>query len=212
MEVIDLTHTIHASMPVFPGTEPPRLEDPYTIERNGFAEKMLHLVSHTGTHVDAPGHILPCAKRLDGFPAGCYLGPGTVLDVSVVRGRAVEIGDLESCAPRLRRAEFALLHTGWAKYWGAEEYFGRYPVLSPAAAQWLAGLGLKGFGVDTISVDEVDSTALPVHRALFARDMVIIENLASLEPLLGKEFVFSCLPLKIADADGSPVRAVALLR
>ncbi len=211
MEVVDLTRFISGTMPVFPGSEPPRLEESFTIERNGFAEKTFHLASHTGTHIDAPGHILPGAIRLDGFPAGRFLGPGIVLDASAVRGRHVEIGDLEADEPRLRRTDFALLHTGWARHWGEAEYFGAYPVLSPEAAQWLAALGLKGFGVDAISADEVDSTALPVHRALFAKGMVIIENLASLEPLLGKEFVFSCLPLKIVDADGSPIRAVAIL-
>jgi len=211
MEIIDLTHFISATMPVFPGTEAPRLDEAYTIERNGFAEKMLHLVSHTGTHIDAPGHILPGATRLDGFPAGRFLGPAVVMDVSAVRGRSIETGDIEGYEARLREADFALLHTGWAEYWGLPEYFSPYPVLSPAAAQWLAGFGLKGLGVDAISVDEVDSTALLVHRALFAKNMVILENLVGLEPLIGKEFIFSCLPLKIVDADGSPIRAVAIL-
>ncbi len=210
-DIIDLTHFISATMPVFPGTEAPRLDEAYTIERNGFAEKMLHLVSHTGTHIDAPGHILPGATRLDGFPAGRFLGPAVVMDVSGVRGRSIETGDIEGYGARLRDADFALLHTGWAEHWGLPKYFGPYPVLSPAAAQWLAGLGLKGFGVDTISVDVIDSSALPVHRALFAQNLVIIENLADMKPLLGKEFVFSCLPLKIVDADGSPIRAVAIL-
>lgn len=211
MEVIDLTHSLREDMPVFPGTEPPRLDDAYTIERDGFAEKMLRLVSHTGTHIDAPGHILAGGSRLDGFPASRFIGPGTVLDVSSLGGRPIEPGDLLGCEPRLRAVDFVLLHTGWARHWGAAEYFGRYPVLAPAAARWLAGLGLKGFGVDAISADEIDSAALPVHHALFSREMLIIENLASLEPLLGREFLFSCLPLKIADADGSPIRAVAIV-
>jgi kynurenine formamidase len=210
-DIIDLTHAISADMPVFPGTAAPRLDEAYTIERDGFAEKMLHLVSHTGTHIDAPGHILPGATRLDGFPAQRFLGPAVAMDVSAVRGRSIEIEDIAGYETRLLEADFALLHTGWAEYWGCREYFGAYPVLSAAAAQWLAGLGLKGFGVDTISVDVIDSSALPVHRALFARNMVIIENLADLKPLLGKEFVFSCLPLKIVDADGSPIRAIAIV-
>jgi kynurenine formamidase len=210
-EVLDLTHFISADMPVFPGTAAPRLDEAYTIERNGFAEKMLHLVSHTGTHIDAPGHIVPGATRLDGFPAGRFLGPAVVMDVSAVQGRSIEVGDIAGYEACLRLADFALLHTGWAEHWGAPEYFAPYPVLSTAAAGWLANLGLKGLGVDTISVDEIDSSALPVHRAIFAANMVIIENLADMKPLLGKEFVFSCLPLKIVDADGSPIRAIAIV-
>lgn len=211
LEVVDLTHAIRADMPVFPGTPPPRLENAYVIERNGFAEKMLHLVSHTGTHIDAPGHILAGAPRLDDFAAGSFLGPGVALDASAVRGRSVGIADIERYEGRLRGAGFALLHTGWARYWGTNDYFGRYPVLSPEAAGWLAGFGLKGYGVDAISADEIDSAALPVHRALLGRGMLIIENLDRLDPLLEREFTFSCLPLKIADADGSPIRAVAIL-
>ncbi len=210
-DIIDLTHFISGTMPVFPGTEAPRITDAFTIDRHGFAEKSLQLVSHTGTHIDAPGHILPGAPRLDGFPAGRYLGPGLVLDLTAVRGRHIEIDDICAYEERLRRADFALLHTGWAKHWGMDEYFGPYPVLSPGAAQWLAEFDLKGVGVDTISVDEVTSTALAVHRALFARNLLIIENLVGLAELLGREFTFSCLPLKIADADGSPIRAVAIV-
>ncbi len=211
LDIVDLTHGISPDMPVFPGTEAPRLDDAYTIERNGFAEKMLHLVSHTGTHIDAPGHILPGAVRLDAMGVDRFLGPGLVLDVAGVRGRPVEISDLEMGEPRLRGVEFALLHTGWARHWGEDEYFGPYPVLSPGAAKWLAEFGLKGYGVDTISVDGIDSRELPVHRALFARNMVIVENLGDLSPLVGREFLFSCLPLKIVDADGSPIRAVAIV-
>lgn len=211
LDIVDLTHVISPDMPVFPGTEAPRLDDAYTIERNGFAEKMLHLVSHTGTHIDAPGHILPGAVRLDAMGVDRFLGPGLVLDVTAVRGRPVEISDIEVAAPRLRGVDFALLHTGWARHWGEDEYFASYPVLSAAAAQWLAEFGLKGYGVDTISVDAIDSRELPVHRALFARNMVIVENLGDLSPLVGSEFLFSCLPLKIVDADGSPIRAVAIV-
>jgi arylformamidase len=211
MEVVDLTHIISESMPVFPGTEPPVIADAFTIERNGFAEKMLQLVSHTGTHIDAPGHILAGAPRLDEFAVSRFLGPGLVLDVSAVRGRAIETGDIEKYESLLHAVDFALLHSGWAEHWGHAEYFKAFPILSPAAALWLAGFALKGVGTDTISVDEVDSTALVVHRTLFAKNFLIIENLADLGPLIGKRFVFSCLPLKITDADGSPVRAVAIL-
>jgi len=211
MKVIDLSHFIGESMPVFPGSEPPRIADACTIDRHGFAEKSLSFFSHTGTHIDAPGHLVAGAPRLDGLEISRFLGPGLVLDVSAVKGRHVEIGDIEEQEARLRAVDFALIHSGWARHWGHAGYFAGYPVLSPDAARWLARFDLKGVGVDTISVDEVDSTALAVHRVFFARGMVIVENLACLEMVIGMDFTFSCLPLKIADADGSPVRAVAVI-
>ena len=38
MKVIDLTHTISEVMPVYPGTEPPKLETANTYEKDGFRE------------------------------------------------------------------------------------------------------------------------------------------------------------------------------
>ena len=211
MKVIDLSHDICETMPVFPGTAAPRLDEAYTIGRNGFAEKMLHLVSHTGTHIDAPAHILPGAATLDRLEIGHFMGPGCVLDVSRAVGRKIEVADLEKKAARISVADFVLFHSGWARHWGDAAYFGPYPVLSAAAASWLAGFKLKGVGVDAVSMDEADSISLTVHRTLLGKNMVIIENLTGLEALIDRDFTFSCLPLKIQAGDGSPVRAVAII-
>ncbi|MBE0664387.1 MAG: cyclase family protein [Chrysiogenales bacterium] len=212
MTVIDLSHFISESMPIFPGTEPPRIADAFTIAKHGFAEKSFQLFSHVGTHIDAPGHILPGAATLDELAVDRFLGAGLVLDVAAVSGDKIEIADLEPYKESLNGVEFALLHSGWARHWGEDRYFSSYPVLSRDAAQWLTGFRLKGFGVDMISVDEVESTSVPVHKVFFANNMIIIENLDNLGTLLGKEFIFSCLPLKIPAGDGSPVRAVAIIK
>lgn len=211
MQVMDLSQLVTATMPVYPGTEPPGIEDACTIEADGFAEKRLCFYSHTGTHVDAPGHILAGAPRLDDFPAGSFIGSGCALDVSACPGGRIEVADLARHERRIAAAEFVLLNTGWAKYWGEPRYFGAYPVLTEAAARWLAGFPLKGLGLDAISVDATNSTTLPIHRILLARNLLVIENLTGLERLLGREFLFSCLPLKLEGGDGSPVRAVALV-
>jgi kynurenine formamidase len=83
-------------------------------------------------------------------------------------------------------------------------------VLSEAAAHWLAGFNFKGIGVDTISFDAHDSSALPIHRIFLTKNIVLVENLVNLEKIPVGEFVFCCLPLKLADTDGAPVRAIAL--
>jgi kynurenine formamidase len=210
-DLVDLSHPIEESMPFFPGTEPPKIVDSFTIPGNGFAEKGLRLLSHTGTHVDAPCHLLAGAATLDELGPGHFYGPGRVLDVSHVLGRPIAIADLRREEAAIAAADFVLLHSGWHRYWGEAGYFGAYPVLSPEAAAWLSGFGLKGVGVDTVSLDEVDSTALVVHRTFLAKNIVLVENLANLKTLIGRNFIFSCLPLRIAGGDGSPVRAVAIL-
>lgn len=207
--VIDLTHTIAEGMPVYPGTEPPSIRQANTVERDGFAEKLVSMYSHTGTHIDAPAHMLPGAPTLDQLDAAHFVGTACVVDVA---GQArIERTLLESQIPLLEGCDFVLFHTGWSRYWGEERYFDAFPVLSLEAAQWLAVRGLKGVGFDAISVDSVGAAEMLNHHVFFRAGMICIENLTGLDALIGKRFLFSCLPLKLAEADGSPVRAVAIL-
>ena len=69
----------------------------------------------------------------------------------------------------------------------------------------------KGIGIDAISIDPIDSRDLPVHKLLLGAGLIVVENLTGLE-VLPQSFDFMALPLKIAEADGSPVRAAALLK
>lgn len=211
MRIIDLSHAISADMPVYPGTEGPRLEVATTIAKDGFAEKLLSMYSHTGTHMDAPGHILAGAKTLDAFEAGHFVGPARVLDVSSLAGPTIGLDFVRAQAGLLAGAAFVLLRSGWDRLWGQAGYYEGFPVLSVEAALALASLGLRGIGLDMISVDPVGSLDFPVHKALFGRGLVIIENLRGLEALGQADFSFCALPLKMPDADGSPVRAIALV-
>lgn len=211
MRIVDLTHGISGEMPVYPGTKPPEIIEACTLEKEGFREKKLSFYSHTGTHMDAPAHILEGARTLDRYPVDHFIGRAVSIDLTHLKKPVIEVVDLVSCRSDIAACEFILLNTGWSRYWKEEEYFGRYPVLAPSAAQWLCGFGLKGVGVDTISVDAMDSAELSVHRVLLSREMVIIENLANLHALPEAPFLFSCLPLRIGDCDGSPVRAVAMI-
>ena len=72
MTAHELTHTIRNDMPVYPGTEQPRLTTACTIDQCGYRETLLHMFSHTGTHMDAParrGGGLPGAARHYSVPA-----------------------------------------------------------------------------------------------------------------------------------------------
>lgn len=63
MRVIDLTHTIKENMPVYPGIAEPKLTIANSYEQDGFRETMLHMTTHTGTHIDPPAHLLPTVRR-----------------------------------------------------------------------------------------------------------------------------------------------------
>lgn len=211
MTLIDLTHPISQDMPVYPGTEPPVIVTGCTVAEDGFLERKITLFSHTGTHIDAPAHLIEGGRSLDAFPVDHYYGRAVVVETTGEGNGIIGMRDLQPRLEGLEQADFLLIRTGWSRFWGTDRYFADYPVLNIEAAETLAGLGLKGVGFDAISPDPIDSRELPVHRVLMRAELLIIENLTGLEQLPEGPFMFSCFPLAFEDADGSPVRAVAYL-
>jgi kynurenine formamidase len=211
MKAIDLSQMLSPDMPVYPGTEGPKIVDATSIERDGFAEKLLTMYSHTGTHIDAPGHMIPGASTLDRFQVDKFIGTACVLDVAGTPQSEIGLDLLEAQAGRVEGCGFVLFHTGWDRKWGQDSYFRGFPLLSAEAARWLGGRGLKGVGFDCISVDAVGSIDMPIHKIILGAGLVIVENLCKLDSLPDGTFIFSCLPLRMPDSDGSPVRAVGML-
>ena len=199
-------------MPVYPGTEPPIFTTGCSIEDAGFLEKKITLYSHTGTHMDAPAHLIKGGTTLDQLPVTQFFGEAFVINCERIEKKTIDAGALAPYEERIKAVDFLLIHTGWNQYWGADTYFSDYPVLSSAAAARLSNFSLKGVGLDTISADTADTQDYPVHKALLRKNIVIIENLTNLAELPGEHAVFSCFPLHFTDADGSPVRAVALIK
>lgn len=210
--IFDLSRAISPGghgMSLFPGTAPPEAVAVATLARDGFLEQRISLSTHTGTHLDAPSHLFPQGPTVTDLAPDRFLGPALLLDL---RGKGPAIGqaDLAPFLPRLADREFALLFTGWGGRWGSGAYFSGWPSLTADAARVLAMFPLKGVGVDALSVDSAGSRDLPVHRILLGAGMVVVENLARLEALPHPEFTFSCLPLPLEGAEGSPVRALAI--
>ena len=211
MKVIDLTQLISADMPVYPGTEQPKLEVANTYEKDGFRETLISFYSHTGTHMDAPFHIFGERTSLDVMPAEQFVGKALVIDCRDV-GEGGEIGMEYIDKALADEAEFLLFNTGWDENWGKEKYFGEYPVVSMEVCQYLLDSKKKGVGFDVIGIDPVSDINLTRHKMLLSqRDIVIIENLTNLDKIGGGLFTFAALPLKYKDADGAPIRAVAML-
>jgi kynurenine formamidase len=210
MRVVDLSHTVEPGMPTYPGTPGPAIQPLASIAEQGYAEQLVTFSTHTGTHVDLPSHIIPDKVLPDVFTVEQFAGSGIALDVRGSTGELISVDMLMPYSALIKECDFLLLCSGWSSYWGTPDYFERYPVLTIDAARWLAGFRLKGLGVDMISVDEADSADFPVHKILLQKGIVLIENLAGLSSLLHENFIFCCFPLKLAAAEASPVRAVAL--
>jgi len=209
--LIDLTHTIKPGMSVYPGTPMPELSPVGEIQQVGYRETLLRIGSHTGTHMDAPAHMLSGGASLDQLPVSRFCGKAAVLDVTdLPAGSRITTQLLLERLDALRGTDFLLIRTGWEDKWNTPAFFDEpFPVLSEDAARYLVSQELKGIGTDAISVDAADSHDFPVHHTLFRAGLVSVECLC-LNGLAGqKEVRFFALPLKFAKADGAPVRAMA---
>lgn len=213
MKVIDLTHTISEDMPVYPGTEKPKLEVANTHEKDGFKETLLTMFSHTGTHMDSPNHLFSERTTLDSLPINQFIGKALVINCSNLQeGERITIDYIEPVKEKADIAEFILFYTGWDKKWRTNSYFENYPYITEEVAEYLINSKKKGVGLDLISIDSISDGNLTIHKKLLSEtDIVIVENLTCLDKVGSDLFTFCALPLKYENSDGSPIRAIAIL-
>ena len=213
MRIIDLTHVIAEGMPVYPGTEPPRLAPASSYEKDGYKETLLSMYSHTGTHVDPPAHLFAGRTTLDAMPIEQFAGKALVIECAHL-GDGQPITMKEVAAAGLAAAEsvdFLLFHTGWDLRWGTDSYFRDYPCIDDDVVDFVLRTKKKGIGFDVIGVDPIADANLTRHRKLFCEhDLINIENLCNLDQCGKEPFWFFALPLKWQNADGAPLRAVAV--
>ena len=165
----------------------------------------LTMSTHNGTHADAPLHYLAAGSSLDVLDLAVFAGPAFVLDVSAA-GPSIEREHLSTAAVHLRNGVSRLLLKTGA--WPDDAVFPqRIPTLAPDVPAWLASLGVRLLGLDVPSVDAIDSQALPIHHALGAAAIFILESL-DLSAIQEGLYELIALPLKIAGADAAPVRAI----
>jgi len=211
MKIIDLSHTINTAMSFYPGAHIPVVKRIHHVADDGFNELELHLSTHSGTHLDCPFHMDQHGLKLDELPLSMFTGPAFVIDCSTC-DRRIERGHLLPHQHEIERCQFVLLHTGWSAKWGHPDYLKDYPVLTQDAAEWLCRFNLNGIGMDTISPDEVGSSDFPIHKLILGHKHIIIENMNNLDKLIGiNHFRLYALPLPLNNADGSPIRAIAIL-
>lgn len=211
MKVLDLTHMINEDMPVYPGTETPKLISANSYEKDGFKETLLQMYSHTGTHIDPPAHLYADRKTLDALPIDQFIGKALVIDCrNLAEGDKITIDHIKKYGDTADAADFLLFNLGWDKRWGSNSYFGDYPCIDDEVMNYILAGNYKGIGFDVIGLDPIADINLTLHKKLFKdKDIINIENLKNLDLCGSGLFNFSCFPLNLHNSDGSPARAVA---
>ena len=208
MDLIDLTHTIATGMAQWPGDQQPllirRLSDHGP---DSHMSSALAFGCHVGTHIDLPLHFKAGEPALDALPVAACVGRARVVRADTGAAAPLTAALLDGLD--VSGLDFLLFDTGWARYWGTDRYYREWPWYGEDLAVRLAALGLKGSGLDTPSLDPFAGRR--AHDICAAAGLVNIENLKGLDLLPDAPFTLFVLPLKLAGAEASPVRAVALL-
>ena len=213
-KLIDLSHTVEHGMTTYKGLPAPIVCDFLSREASQshyaqgttFHIGKIEMVANTGTYIDAPFHRYADGKDLselalesiadkDGLifrvkPEHKSIGPELFLNTDA-RGKAI------------------LIHTGWDRHWGTEQYFEGHPHLTAEAADWLKTAGAALVGIDSLNIDDTSGGERPVHSILLGADIPIVEHMCNLENLPNVPFKFNAVPVKVKNFGTFPVRAYA---
>ncbi len=200
----------------------------------GLAWERVTLITHGGTHLDAPWHFGPRvgdkpAKTIDQIPLEWCYSDGVVLDLRHKKpGESIIADDLKEALAkinyRIKPYDIVLIMTGADKYLEDPNYTNMHPGMSREATLWLGEQGVKIIGIDAYGYDKGftrmgeeykagDKGALwPGHFAGRECEYCHIEKLVNLDKI-PKPYGFkvAVFPVKIARASGGWARPVAII-
>jgi arylformamidase len=197
--VIDITRRIHAGMAIYPGNPGVTIRQIQKAGDGVSALSEISLGSHTGTHIDAPSHIVEGAAGVDGYDLELMMGPAEVVDLSRVES---VIGAADLVATTTSRV---LIKTKNSTA-DPDIFTPDFVALDESAAKELVRRGVKLIGIDGWSIKK-KGVKDKVHQILLDAGVVIVEGLW-LKDVKGGEYELLCLPLSLGNIDGAPVRAV----
>lgn len=204
---VDVTATLDpATTPIYEGDAPMKFEFLKDL-RKGDAVTLskYSLGAHSGTHIDAPMHFVRDGAPIDRVPLEPLMGPARVIDIpdAVQAIDAAELNrhDWKGAQRVIFRTRSSL--RGWMV---SPNFHRDFAYIAPDAAQLLADAGVQLVGIDYISAEQFGAPPR-THRILLGKGIPIVEGLA-LEGVRAGDYDFIVLPIKIAEHEAAPARAV----
>lgn len=172
---------------------------------------------HTGTHVDAPLHVVADGRPIEALTLEELAGPCHVIDLHDATEReAIDAARLETAAPELPTSSIVAVRTDWTdRHWGRfPDYYTTSPFLTEDAARWLAALAPSAVVVDFFEEEcaispQFTSEDFVVHRALLANDIPIVEQATRLGEVGPGPFTFRAAFVRLAGVEAAPCRIFA---
>ncbi len=216
-------------MEFFPGLEKDDLPD-----GEGWAIEWIKLMTHNGTHLDAPYHFHSTMNKgeraitIDEVPLEWCFRPGVKLDFRECQdGYVVNADDVEAELKRIRHdlqpLDIVVVNTAAGGAYGGDHYVSSGCGMGREATLYLLERGVRVTGIDAWSWDapfihtkgkyaETKDASLiwEGHKAGREIGYCHLEKLHNLEALPGDGFEIACFPVKIRGASAGWTRAVAI--
>lgn len=203
MRIWDISQIVRPDMPVWPGEPPVRVMRNVEIG-DGCPVNVGEIDAplHAGTHADAPLHYAPDGAASADCDLAPYIGRCVLIDVRHAAAR-IEMGDVDwDAVAGAERVIFRTYDRFPADVWDSD-----FTAIAPEVVARLREGGVRLVGTDAPSLDPETSKTMDAHHEILAGDMRILEGLV-LDDVPPGEYELIALPLKIAAADASPVRAI----
>jgi arylformamidase len=201
MKIYDVSLPIYEGMPVYKNK--PEKQPSFDTSQNGHVtETRIAMDVHTGTHVDAPLHMVPGGDTIETLPLEKLVRKAKVIDLTNAED-SIKADDL--AGKDIQKGDFVLFKT--KNSWDTEFNF-EFIYVNQEAAKTLAEIGVSGVGIDALGVERAQENH-PTHKQLFQNDVIIIEGL-QLKDVSEGEYLMVAAPLKIRGLDASPARVVLI--
>ena len=171
------------------------------------------IVTHLGTHVEAPYHHGDFTKDVTGIPFDQYMGRGVLLKLDTCRPNAlITAEDLDIVDKnRVQPGDVLILDSNYHSEPFVVTPDDKRPQLSRESAEWFVNKKVKavGFG-DGICIESNIEHCNACHDIMLANDCLFIEVMQNIDKLNDDIFMIVFMPLPIKDLDSSPVNAIAI--
>jgi kynurenine formamidase len=226
--VVDLTHVVDPSIPLWPGDPHVVFKVVATMKKDGYYLRSFTIGEHSATHMNAPNSFIAGnTKSITSYPVEQRVVPAVVIDV---RKQAAANADFqlrkedvlawEGEHGRIEPGAFVILLTGWESRWRDPKTFinadakGKlhFPGFAGATTRWLlSARRIAGVGTDTHGVDPGLDESYATNTQIAKAHKIAIECMANLDrlPATGATLVLG--PLQLRNGSGSPLSIVAFV-
>lgn len=164
LQFYDLSHPWGLGQPCWPYFEDVKIERLHGMSRSGVLTQKITTVMHSGTHIDAPAHVVQGTPFMDEVPLPYFFGTGVVVSIPKKKWEVITAADLEAARPQIREGDIVIVNTGWHKYYGDNShYYGYSPGFYKEAGEWFVERKVKMCGSDTQALDHPLGTAIGPH-------------------------------------------------